>query len=454
MNEPKTSEGRGTNELKIFLSHSTKYGELAKRLKLSLQALEKETLLDIKISEEMAGAANWRNWIEDNVRTADVFLLLYPHASMDMGWCNYELGRFLDRGRHVVCIKNTDIRKPPPAFEPYQAYDANENGFAKFIEELFVLGTFTNGSPLNAAVGELGTEHYKRANDARTQLAKQFAEARVREHFYEMRLVISICYDNAGKFDAEQSIVKGNPEGLHLLGLDDIAKVSWSKVRESLGQTAEWPAELERSIPSLAIGSLPPPLPPFRASSGIYIPVITRAKSVDGIVRQLAIIFVATDIERLRPRLFPDSMPGALKSLLHVANTIFRARWQILEPRFQEARYRALSIERCSEVARSVIADYDQLQLDAEKQGMRGIASFYAIFDRGLRPEVSAAGDEWMRLTTLMRATPADNPEELSRQLKGLLKNNSRWLAVVGQQFLLTVAELDEIYDISGRGDQ
>jgi hypothetical protein len=94
MNEPKTSESRGTNELKIFLSHSTKYGELAKRLKLSLQALEKETLLDIKISEEMAGAANWRNWIEDNVRTADVFLLLYPHASMDMGMVQLRVGTF------------------------------------------------------------------------------------------------------------------------------------------------------------------------------------------------------------------------------------------------------------------------------------------------------------------------------------------------------------------------
>jgi hypothetical protein len=85
---------------------------------------------------------------------------------------------------------------------------------------------------------------------------------------------------------------------------------------------------------------------------------------------------------------------------------------------------------------------------------MKGIASFYAIFDRGLRPEVSAAGDEWMRLTMLMRATPANNPEELSRQLKSLLKNNSRWLAVVGQQFLVTVAELDEIYGTSARGDE
>jgi hypothetical protein len=436
--------------MKIFLSHSTKYGELARSLKLSLQALEGKTPLDIKISEEMEGAADWRKWIEENVRTADVFLLLYPHASMDMGWCNYELGRFYDDRRQIVCIKNTDIPKPPPAFEPYQAYDANEEGLAKFIKELFVSGTFTNRAPLNADVGNVGSEFYTRASDAKKELAKQFAKAAVLEHFYETRLVISISHDGEGKFDAEKSIVEGNPEGLRLLGLDELAKVSWFKVRESLGQTAEWAAELERSIPSLAIGSLPPPLPPFRASSGIYIPVITKAESVGGIVRQLAVIFVAVDVERIRPRLFPDGMPGGLKSLLHVANMIFRARWQILEPRFQEARYRtkAPSTERCSEIARSVIADYDQMECDAEKLGVRGIESFYAMFDRGLKPEVRAAGDEWMQLTKLMREKPAGNPEELSSQLEGLLKNNSKWLAVVGKQFLLTVAEFDEVYDI------
>lgn len=48
------------SSVKIFVSHSTKYGDIAKSLKLSLQALESETLLDIKISEEMAGATDWR----------------------------------------------------------------------------------------------------------------------------------------------------------------------------------------------------------------------------------------------------------------------------------------------------------------------------------------------------------------------------------------------------------
>jgi hypothetical protein len=434
------------NGLKIFLSHSSEYRELAKSLKLSLQTLEagRTNLLDIKISEEMAGATNWRQWIDQNVRTADVFLLLYPHASMQMGWCNYELGRFYEDKRHVVCIKNTDIPKPPPAFEPYQAYDANESGFAKFIEELFVAGTFTDGRPLNSDVGNFTSEFYKRATDVKTQLTKQFAEARVREHFYEMRLVISVRYDDAGQFDAEKSTVQGNDEGLNLLGLDEQAKVKWSVVRQSLGMTADWTAELERAMKSITTGSLPPALSPFRASTGIYIPVIAKAESVDGIVRRLSVIFVAANVERLRPLfdwIFPVNMPAQLNILLQVARMIFKARWEILEPRFKEAKYGAPSTERCSEIARSVIADYDEMQHKAEDEGMGGLDRFYANFHRDLRPEVDACTEEWLQLTKLMRATPADNPEELGRQLKDLLGNNARWLSVVGQQFMLTVSE-------------
>jgi hypothetical protein len=52
------------DEVKIFVSHNSKYIDIAKSLKLSLQALESKTLLDIKISEEMAGSTDWRQWIE------------------------------------------------------------------------------------------------------------------------------------------------------------------------------------------------------------------------------------------------------------------------------------------------------------------------------------------------------------------------------------------------------
>jgi len=143
------------DEVKIFVSHNSKYAEIATSLKRSLQALElKKGSLDIKISEEMAGSTDWRQWIEENVRSANIFVLLYPSTDMDLSWCNYELGRFYDEKRKVVCIKNIDIREPPPAFEPYQAYTADTSGIRKFVDELFVEGIFTDGKPLNPSVGQ------------------------------------------------------------------------------------------------------------------------------------------------------------------------------------------------------------------------------------------------------------------------------------------------------------
>ena len=47
------------DEVKIFVSHNSKYVEIATSLKRSLQALEsKKGSLDIKISEEMAGSTD------------------------------------------------------------------------------------------------------------------------------------------------------------------------------------------------------------------------------------------------------------------------------------------------------------------------------------------------------------------------------------------------------------
>jgi len=252
------------DEVKIFVSHNSKYAEIATSLKRSLQALElKKGSLDIKISEEMAGSTDWRQWIEENVRSANIFVLLYPSTDMDLSWYNYELGRFYDEKRKVVCIKNTDIPAPPPAFEPYQAYTADASGIRKFVHELFVEGVFTDGKPLNLSVGQVTEKLYERADSISSELAQKFAQARVRDQRYERRIVLSVHYDDSMRFDPEASTVKGNAEGLNLLGLGQVGPVPWSKVRKSIPGTVDWPVELEGVLPSITAGALPPALPPF-----------------------------------------------------------------------------------------------------------------------------------------------------------------------------------------------
>jgi TIR domain len=433
--------------VKIFLSHNSKYIDLAASLKNSLHALEVKPLtqLDIKISEEMEGATDWRQWIEDNVRNADIFLLLFPHASMDMSWCNYELGRFYDGKRKIVCMKNTDIPNPPPPFQPYQAYDADEAGIRKFIDELFVRGTFTENKPLNPKVGSPTEDIYGVAQNIARQLARKFAQARMRDQFYERRIVLSVRYDEANRFDPEASTVQGNAEGVQLLGLSDAPSVPWSAVRRSIGDAEAWPSLLEQAISSIAVGSLPPTLPPFFASGMIYIPVIARVRSVDEVLKEVVVIFVAVDTDRLRPLLdwsLPASMPDSLAMLVRLVRMMFRARWDILDQRYQEVKYQSPTPEQCAEVTRSVLADYGRMQQDAVNQGIQGIDKFYGLFARDLRPDVEACGDEWVRLIDALRGAPAQDSEALAGRLKALRDNNTKWLELAAKQFVVAIHDL------------
>jgi hypothetical protein len=428
----------------IFVSHSSKYVDIANSLKLSLHALEAETPLAIKISEDMAGATDWRQWIEENVRSADIFLLLFPHVNMDMGWCNYELGRFYDGKRKVVCIKNTDIPEPPPPFQPYQAYNADEAGIGKFIDELFVKGTFTGGEPINANVGQITQPLYERAQRVARELAQKFAQARVREQFYERRVVLSVHYKGTKEFDAEASTIQGNADGLALLGLGNVANVPWSTVRQTVGDKVRWPSQLEEALPFITEGALPPALSPFGADV-IYIPVIARALSIDNVLGEVVLIFVAVDTKQLRPLLdwsTPKNMPDAFALLVQLVRMLSRARWEILESRYQEVKYHAPTPERCAEIARLVNEDYDQMGRNAENWGIHGIEQFYGVFAHDLRANATECSEEWLQFMNALRRAPVQNSDDLSRRLKDLLDNNAKWLELAAKQFTLTAAEL------------
>jgi hypothetical protein len=105
-----------------------------------------------------------------------------------------------DVNRKIVCIKNTDIQTLPN-FQPYHAYNADDDGIRKFIVKLFVKGIFTDGKPLNSNVGQLTDKLYERADSISHELAEKFAQARVRDQLYERRIVLSLRYDDAKRFD-------------------------------------------------------------------------------------------------------------------------------------------------------------------------------------------------------------------------------------------------------------
>jgi len=285
----------------------------------------------------------------------------------------------------------------------------------KFMKDLFVTGALTAGDVLNENVGKVSTDDGALANEIARELAEQFAAARVDEQLYERRLVISVKYTSPGKLDAENSVIEGNENGVNLLGFHHMPGMRWSDVRNVLGTSAEWPMELEQAMATMASGQLPPPLSPFRSPSGIFIPVIVRAESVDRQLRRVVVIFVPADSERLGALFegssLPMSMPATLKSLVHLLRLMYRARWDILEPRRAEAMYKKPSKERCAEIVRLVLSDYDELNRDLASLQLSGDDAFHGVFDSELWEEIDARSAEWLALTNDLRAKPPDNAD-------------------------------------------
>ena len=71
-------------------------------------------------------------------------------------------------------------------------------------------------------------------------------------------------------------------------------------------------------------------------------------------LKELALIFVAADRDPLRRMLdwwLPAAMPDPVATLVRLVRMMFRARWDVLEPAYQETmRYRAPTPERCAEM--------------------------------------------------------------------------------------------------------
>lgn len=433
------------DSLGIFVSHGHKYADMAKSLKNSLLNLRSSKSLNVMLSEDMPAGKEWRKWIDDSVRAADVFVLLYPHTSMDMNWCNYELGRFYHRDDNVVCIRNTNIPKPPPVFEPYQAIEGDQVGLTRFIEELFTKGTWTKGAVLNTDVAKVSSQDRACVTQIAQELAAKFADARIDEQLYERRLVMSVKYASPGKLDPEQTIIEGNDDGLKLLGFNYLPGMKWSDIRNVLAASQEWPLGLEQAISKMGTGQLPPPLSPFRSPAGIFIPVIVRAEIVDRVLRQIFVIFVPADSEQLgalfEGSALPRNMPATLKSLVQLLRLIFRARWDILEPRRAEARYKQPCKERCSEIVSQVLSDYEELNSELAGLHLSGDDAFHGLFDRELWESIDEGGKEWLELINGLRVKPPENAEELSNALSALRNNNAKWMNIGAVQFTKAVEQ-------------
>ena len=428
--------GAFARRIKIFASHSHEYEDLAREFKRGVESIPHRASVDVSIYQAMPGGTKWRQWVRKELRDTDIFVLLYPHAGMQFKWCSYELGAFLGGiDRPYVCIRNTNIKAPLDITDEWQDCLANVEGIRQFLLSLFVGGVYTDGIPICPEAGIEKSDAWLRLQAAATNLASSFERARVRRDYYTQR----ICIESDGKAndlfdletDLEKAVITGEEWALRLLSLQPNAK--WSVLQRELAQRqppAQWPSELMRAFGKIKSGPIPPPFTPFRAGDRahdkVYLPVITRAESIDERLRKVYLIFVEADPTQMRSFFdiwVPPSPPaGSWTVLIRSLLMVLHARWLHIVPMLNLARRLDDDDEEAArtllEGVRSTIAALDR---EFTERDVNLLETYSDVVDEGLVDEGRNLENEYRQIRQDLRFPR----EPLARTVPALIE---RWI--------------------------
>ncbi len=103
----------------IFISHRSEYASLVRALKRAIE-ITSVGKIDVVISEDLAGAKDWRKIIKAQLRDAKYLFLVYGAAYEDWSWCFYETGYFAathpeaEEQGSIYCITRPGVDPPSP----------------------------------------------------------------------------------------------------------------------------------------------------------------------------------------------------------------------------------------------------------------------------------------------------------------------------------------------------
>jgi hypothetical protein len=203
--------------------------------------------------------------------------------------------------------------------------------------------------------------------------------------------------------------------------------------------------QIEESLSKIAMGSLPPSLAPFHAAHEIYVPVITRAESVDDVLRRVAVIFItipSVHMKTLADWVTPATMPKSFADLIRIVRATVRTRWDVLEPKLTEVRFGKLTKEQCSAAVAALLASYEQMGREMQQGSPMGPEGFNLIFDRSLRPELPVLWKDFTEAVQALNSAAESGCEEVAKAMDRLLANNARWAHLAARQFELIVRDL------------
>jgi hypothetical protein len=404
------------NQVCVFLSHKERDEPAARRIKDELENLSGG--MHIHLFEDIPGGTDYREWLNETFRSADLLILLYTDPTEEWDWCLFEAGWFTplrsENRRPVICLYNPEGDPPKPLGNLEAVKAERRELVSRFLHPLFRTKDFVEVTPL---LNEHLTD--EKLGQVADRIAAQIGPTQTISRYYLDRIII----EASGKEVAEQGKVPDTAKvtaqdgRLDILELDQ-AQFSWAdfkgRAEETKGPGTFWIEELEAAI--LRVAEKRPPMvstATFRGLRGgkIYRALLDR---VDRVADEPRKFYVAFNKE-LEPELVGG--PGKMGLAFNLLRLASRFRWEVFEP-FS----RMLGSPECdvNEVIRAMMESIKAIEDEAKRHEFLNRETAEELFDPALRPEINRMFDRWEAIRQQLAVeVAADRPQ--AETVKGLL---------------------------------
>ena len=142
--------GTSNSKITIFISYKHKHGgEIARAIREKFSVFGSNRL-EFKIDEDIPPGDDWRKWIKESIREANIMFFLRTRLDKEWDWCLYEAGLFeglkgKDNKRLIVFYSPSS--KPPSPLENLQAVEATRTKVRDFLKRFFGSSDLTEADP-------------------------------------------------------------------------------------------------------------------------------------------------------------------------------------------------------------------------------------------------------------------------------------------------------------------
>jgi hypothetical protein len=436
----------------LFISHKVPEDTaLAKTIKDKLTILSNGQL-DIHVSELIPGGEDWYKWIEERIYQSSILVFLFTRDKPVWEWCIYEAGMFRGGKRtrtkkHLICIKNFEISKPPSPLGYLQAYNSDPQGIDAFLKDLLFRGHFTDKKKLNPQLlDDLESEFKSAVSD----ISERFVPPKISVEYVPLRMCIgplSLAEDGSTRV-LDGTPVSANKRTMGFLGFEENACIKWENLKD-LFQTNQpsWTDDIQKAVDMVRTQKKPNQLlcKIFVPEKGWYHPVLSRIEKIQNDPVNLYVIFIKAENKDKRKSRgsFVEKEPENHRIILRLLEMARIFRWDILENSLQNLQGTLSDENTTRAVARELKSVLLSLEKQGESENVRNPVFVKSYFDSDQQNILEDSYNRyWETKERLDDAVDKEDKDQMVSILKDWRELNKQFMLMIIKRYEELIAML------------